>query len=495
MCLWKQGIEHVDEMCEADAVLYDSHDRHFQDENSCNAPRDNKTVDWYKALKPGTFGAFCPNALWMQTKSHTTIIFEFARKLFPNTFTCYPKSFIWPEDEFDIKEYMKETKDFVIAKPSSGTMGAGIVIIQKIEDLEKLTRDQEIIIQKYINNPLLLGERNRKVDFRVSFAHIFNGKDHDDGCVYYQTFDQARICVDTYLPISEENKDNCESHITFYPALFEDPTKYKITEDLNNYDEYCNFQHLNAVHKLFDQNGKPENKKYLQDSHEDMIYQIHATHSPFSKLNWEQKSRPIVEEKGIVFCSYYGVDNVVSDDFKSNLVEVNITPSNGDYVYSQGLQDQEKINPIFIQNAVDFLPLWFEQGKNVAKGTPMDEKKWISSFKRLLKKGESSPYQKEIEVLNKLVNVFFLCTTGCSDYPKYDPAIYESTYEKSWLPDDISCQEMIKGLTSLNSRVTSAEITTLYERFSRFEFGIYLLAGIMSKLFSTEELHDLLIKC
>ncbi len=31
-CLWKQGYEHVDEMCEADVVLFDSHNRHFQDE-------------------------------------------------------------------------------------------------------------------------------------------------------------------------------------------------------------------------------------------------------------------------------------------------------------------------------------------------------------------------------------------------------------------------------------------------------------------------------
>lgn len=52
-----------------------------------------------------------------------------------------------------------------IAKPSKGRGGEGISLVQKFSDLPRKAFSQEFLIQRYIDNPLLID--HKKFDFRV----------------------------------------------------------------------------------------------------------------------------------------------------------------------------------------------------------------------------------------------------------------------------------------------------------------------------------------
>jgi len=109
-------------------------------------------------------------------------------------------------------------------------------------------------------------------------------------------------------------------------------------------------------------------------------------------------------------------------------------------------------------------------------------------------KGVYNPFQKDGEILMKLFNLFLLFTTGSPEVPVYNKEKHSHLVNGDWwFPFIITDDQMVKGIMSFNTRRSEEEIKSLYVRFAKGgEDGIYLLAILLVKLCTKEEVHEML---
>jgi len=85
-------------------------------------------------------------------------------KYFHQEFDFYPKTYIIPQDLLILKEDMKTKSKFTyIFKPSGGSQGEGILLFNRYEEIEnavKFANGKEVIVQRYIDDPLLVEKLN-----------------------------------------------------------------------------------------------------------------------------------------------------------------------------------------------------------------------------------------------------------------------------------------------------------------------------------------------
>jgi len=87
-------------------------------------------------------------------------------KYFGREFEFTPLSYLLPEERDLLDEDMENNPDmWYIAKPSKGCGGEGIFLINKLEDIPRWRSNSELLVQHYIEQPMLLDER--KFDYRV----------------------------------------------------------------------------------------------------------------------------------------------------------------------------------------------------------------------------------------------------------------------------------------------------------------------------------------
>jgi glutathione synthase/RimK-type ligase-like ATP-grasp enzyme len=83
------------------------------------------------------------------------------KRLFPSEYYFDPITFFLPEETFELKNYMKyHPNEYFIAKPSSGTQGNGISLVNSYAEVKKasLHSFDELVVQKYISKPLLINK-------------------------------------------------------------------------------------------------------------------------------------------------------------------------------------------------------------------------------------------------------------------------------------------------------------------------------------------------
>lgn len=77
-----------------------------------------------------------------------------------------PDSFLLPDEIQDLELHMRHyPNQTFICKPSRGRGGEGITLARKFTDLPKSAYTQEFLVQRYIENPLLI--QNKKFDVRL----------------------------------------------------------------------------------------------------------------------------------------------------------------------------------------------------------------------------------------------------------------------------------------------------------------------------------------
>jgi len=138
--------------------------------------------------------------------------------------------------------------------------------------------------------------------------------------------------------------------------MFEDPTKYILSDDLTKWNDYYNFQNWNMVKSYYHENGHPEFERKVLPNMKETMQKLATVLKPFYKAIFEAKGRKYVEEKDITFGNFWGNDILVDDKYNCHLVEANITPSCGDYGESQGLGTP--VNNVFNDWAHDAIQLW-----------------------------------------------------------------------------------------------------------------------------------------
>lgn len=106
---------------------------------------------------------------------------------------------------------MKSFQNYTfIVKPSKGKGGKGIFLIKKFSDLHKIQSLNEYIIQKYIENPILVG--GKKFDLRV-YLVLKSIKPLE---AYICEEGLARFCTNNYKKPDYMNLKNVYMHLTNY---------------------------------------------------------------------------------------------------------------------------------------------------------------------------------------------------------------------------------------------------------------------------------------
>jgi hypothetical protein len=126
------------------------------------------------------------------------VIISRLQRFFPVDFRFMPDSFLLPDEVKDLETHMRHfPNQTFICKPSKGSQGAGISLIKRFVDLPRNAQTSEFLVQRYIENPLLIN--NKKFDIRLYV--VIKGVDPIEAYVYEEGL--ARFCTVSLFQIKQ----------------------------------------------------------------------------------------------------------------------------------------------------------------------------------------------------------------------------------------------------------------------------------------------------
>eukprot|EP00931_Biecheleriopsis_adriatica_P102914 TRINITY_DN77817_c0_g1_i1.p1 TRINITY_DN77817_c0_g1~~TRINITY_DN77817_c0_g1_i1.p1 ORF type:complete len:1398 (-),score=286.85 TRINITY_DN77817_c0_g1_i1:2-4168(-) len=174
----------------------------------------------------------------VQTVSRIEAFLQFCKKVklaqclnawdeaLPDTFAFSPKTWILPQDANELRSFMSRCgkEETVIAKPTAGAQGKGIILAKKWKELEGIVskakafmesanpnRKQnpcEYVVQRYLNHPLLLGGLKFDMRLYVVVTSVVPMR------AYLFKEGLARFCTVPYKPAEEGNLKEAKMHLT-----------------------------------------------------------------------------------------------------------------------------------------------------------------------------------------------------------------------------------------------------------------------------------------
>lgn len=237
------------------------------------------------------------------------------REYFPDEYDFYPKTFLYPEEEINFAKYFKEKNGNLcfIAKPTSGGQGDGIKIINNLS-ASKFSTAQEMVIQEYIDNPLIIDKK--KFDLRlfvlIESVQPFRAFLCDEGL--------ARFATEDYQPISKENLRNFYMHLTNY-SLNKMSPKFVYSEEITEIHQGSK-RTLASLWKSLAKEGISKNT--VMDSIEKLIVKFLTSLKPFLLFAY----KTAFSGKNIGKCFHViGIDILIDSNLKPWLLEINNYPS------------------------------------------------------------------------------------------------------------------------------------------------------------------------
>jgi hypothetical protein len=265
-----------------------------------------------------------------------------------------PESFAFPKDLEKFKNRKEREDDLWIIKPKRAGKGIGIYLKKKLTDKELNSYD--IVVSKYISNPLLLSKK--KFDFRVYILIL----SLDPLDVYLYEDGLVRFAADDYV---NDNFDNNFIHITNNSLNFK-------KEGLNTFEQNIT---LTKLKKEFELNGLDFSvvKKQIENIVKECVIKVSKT-----ILNAYSK----YPEKFECF-DLLGMDLLIDSDLKVWLLEVNSTPDMTGS--SRKCWDIHETDFHLKSNILAdlFNILGFEVEDENVKSVDIEDRSVLGSFKRL----------------------------------------------------------------------------------------------------------------
>ncbi|SOV78318.1 tubulin--tyrosine ligase, putative, partial [Plasmodium sp. gorilla clade G3] len=254
-------------------------------------------------------------SMYMYTKKKTlTFLLSHLSLIFPSLFNFYPNTFVLPENKNIIKYILNSNnKEYYIMKPDCGSMGIGVKIINKYNDINIniLNGYNSYIIQKYIDNPLLMYKK--KFDFRI-YILLLPGKNYPK--IYLSKVGFARLCTEEY---KKKKRYICNTyiHLTNY-SINKDNDKY--IRKKNIHDKNNNKQLLSDVFIYLKKNG------YDIDDIWNQIKKITCLTS-LAIYSYIKEKIKYNFHNNFYFYQLIGLDILLDNNGKAWLLEVNSNPS------------------------------------------------------------------------------------------------------------------------------------------------------------------------
>lgn len=161
-----------------------------------------------------------------------------------------PDYYLLPEEIDDLQLSMKDNPECTfIAKPSKGKAGKGIKILKKFSELPKAAYDSEYLIQRYIEDPLLVN--GKKFDVRLYL--LVCGVEPMQ--VYLCDEGIARFCTHNYKKPDATNLKNVYMHLTNY-SVNKKSQRFKLPGEEFRNDDHSHKQLFTNVLKNLMNQGK-----------------------------------------------------------------------------------------------------------------------------------------------------------------------------------------------------------------------------------------------
>ena len=154
-----------------------------------------------------------PNIKQLALKDVFAHAMKFCQKVDPQAYKFIPKTYKLsdPEEMARFKKHQKKNPNTTfIAKPEDGGQGRGIALFKHLRELPYATQDSDIVVQRYLDKPLLLD--GFKFDLRVYVVVTgFNPIQ-----AYFYDEGLARFCTTKYRAPTKDNYSKTYMHLTNY---------------------------------------------------------------------------------------------------------------------------------------------------------------------------------------------------------------------------------------------------------------------------------------
>ncbi|EGR33199.1 tubulin tyrosine ligase-like member 11, putative [Ichthyophthirius multifiliis] len=268
-------------------------------------------------------------------KKTTGYFLKLFKDYFPDYFDFFPLTFLLPEDFSDLKKYMgSHPKEMFISKPSSGCQGDGIKLIQSVKDVQLQFNysQQQIIIQQYISNPLIIDKKKFDLRLYVLISSL------DPFVVYLHDEGLARFCTEDYQKPQQQNINNFYMHLTNYSLNKQNPN-FKVIfffffkqffffcdlqlpqeSDINNIND-CSKRCLQSLWKSLEKEGY--SKDSILEQIEDLVVKFIISMYPCLLYNY----KITFNNKNTKCFHVLGIDILLDRDGKPWFLEANGNPS------------------------------------------------------------------------------------------------------------------------------------------------------------------------
>ncbi|XP_071780297.1 tubulin polyglutamylase TTLL5 [Centroberyx gerrardi] len=223
-------------------------------------------------------------------------------------FHIVPQTFVLPSEYQDFCSCFSKDKGPWIIKPVASSRGRGIYLVS---NPSQISMDENILVSRYINNPLLID------DFKFDVRLYVLVTSYDPLLIYVYEEGLARFATVKYDRASKNIK-NQFMHLTNY-SVNKKSSDYVSCDD-PEVEDYGNKWSMSAMLRYLKQEGK--DTTLLMSQVEDLI--IKAVLS--AELQIATACKMFVPHKTNCF-ELYGFDVLIDSNLKPWLLEVNLSPS------------------------------------------------------------------------------------------------------------------------------------------------------------------------
>ncbi|KAK2960428.1 putative tubulin-tyrosine ligase family protein [Blattamonas nauphoetae] len=183
------------------------------------------------------------------------------RLTFPNEFRFVPRTWVLPQDSAEIQEEFglaqpNEKPRTYIVKPSSGSQGHGIYLIQSLQEIRPA--QGQVVVQRYVDKPFLID--GLKFDFRiyvlissVSRPNSPENVNRSPIRIWLGREGLARFCTKPYVNVTKDNLGEAFMHLTNY-AINKHSTNFVSNTDVHE-DSKGSKRSLSSVTRLLRSKG------------------------------------------------------------------------------------------------------------------------------------------------------------------------------------------------------------------------------------------------
>ena len=254
-----------------------------------------------------------PGMYLISRKNYLAVNLGKLRKYYPEDYSFFPRTWVFPCDNCDLKNYMQSSKQaYFIVKPEASCQGRGIFITKKIDEISP---NERYVVQEYISHPYLIDDL--KFDLRIYVLvtccdplRIFI---HEEGL--------TRFATEVYEKPTIKNSELMYMHLTNYAINRMNPNF--INNKHQNHDNIGHKRSLKSTYDYLEEQG--HDVIALKNEIDDIIIKTLCAVQPNLSHHY-YACQPEDYCKAMCF-EILGFDIILDDKLKPYVLEVNHSPS------------------------------------------------------------------------------------------------------------------------------------------------------------------------